>query len=447
MPPSPIIAIVGRPNVGKSSLFNRLIGKRQAITAKEAGTTRDRIIQKWSCNGHETLLIDTGGLEYGKQESIEADIQSQANIAIGDADLILFVVDTIDDLTSDDFSAADILRKSQKPAILVANKCEQANIEEKVFNILELGFGEPIQVSAIHNLGIDALKNDIEKALKKLKFKKQKKTTDETDKISLSIIGKPNAGKSSLVNALTNSEKVIVSEIPGTTRDMTDTELSYKDQEFVLTDTAGLRRPGKIQRGIEKFSSLRVISAIEKSEIIVLLIDGVEGPTHQDCHIAQLALEAKKGVILAINKSDLLDGDAEKSFLLRKLQRKFSFIPWTPVIFVSAKNKKNTYKILELANKIMEERKKRISTAELNTFLQKTCFKHLPASAKNKKPKFFYGSQVAVCPPTFTLFFKNPKNLHFSYPRYLENEIRKKYGFDGTAIELKFKAKSEERKI
>jgi len=442
MNPSPTVAIVGRPNVGKSTLFNRIIGKRLAIISKEAGTTRDRITQKFDFNGYEVLLVDTGGLEYDKKENIEADIQTQAKIAIADADLILFVVDISSGLTVDDFTATNILRKSKKNVILVANKCDNPNIEENVYNIYELGFGEPIKLSAIHKTGIDDLFYEIEKKLKELEFKKRTKKKAPEDLINLCILGKPNAGKSSLVNRLTGSEKVIVSEIAGTTRDTTDTELIYQDKKFNLIDTAGLRRRGKRNKGLEKFSVIRSISGIERSDIVVLIIDGKEGVTSQDSHIAQYALEAEKGLILAVNKIDLLEkGEEERGHILRKLQRKFSFVPWAPVIFISAKNKRNTYKILDIATEIMGEREKRISTPELNNFLQKITYKHLPASTKIKKPKFLYGSQVDISPPKFALFFKNSKNLHFTYPRYLENEIRREFGFNGTPINLKIRNK------
>jgi GTPase len=442
----PTIAIVGRPNVGKSTLFNRLIGKRLAITSKEAGTTRDRLFEQWEGSGYQSNLVDTGGLEYGQKENIEEDVQSQAKVAIKEADVILFVVDIIEGLTTNDFSAAEILRKTQKPVILIANKCDHPkNIEENIYNIYELGFDEPIQVSAIHNLGIEQIESEIEKTLKKLKFKKSKIEKKEDENINIAIIGRPNAGKSSLINAILGAEKTIVSDIPGTTRDTTDTHFRYKEQDFNLIDTAGLRRPGKIQKGIEKFSSLRVIMAIERADIVVILIDGEQGPSHQDCHIAKLALDKSKGLILSINKIDLFENNEdERNRVLRVLQKKFSFTPWAPVLFLSAKNRKNTYKILELSEEIMKERKKRIQTSELNTYLQKVTFKHLPASVKVRKPKFFYATQADINPPTFTLFFKNPKDLHFTYPRYLENEIRKEYGFTGTAIKLRLKNKNKD---
>ncbi|MBU1151843.1 ribosome biogenesis GTPase Der [Patescibacteria group bacterium] len=444
MDSAPTIAIVGRPNVGKSTLFNRLIGKKLAITAKEAGTTRDRIFHHIDVNGYDCILVDTGGLEYGKQENIEEDIQTQAALAINEANVILFVIDTIQDLTANDFAAAEILRKSKKQVIIVANKCDHPNIENNIYNIYELGFDEPVQISAIHKTGIDTLQHAIEKKLKEQKIKKSTKPKKQEDQIDLCIIGKPNAGKSSLINALTNSEKVIVSHIPGTTRDITDTELIFKDQKFNLIDTAGLRRPGKIEKGIEKFSALRVLLGIDRSEVVVLLIDGEKGLSQQDCHVASMAVEKEKGIILAINKIDLLEkGEEERDRIIWKLRKKMAFIPWAPVVFISAKNKRNTNQILQLAKEITKEREKRIPTPQLNSYLQKVTQKHLPASVKSRKPKFFYASQVDIRPPRFVLFFRNPKDLHFTYPRYLENQIRKEYGFNGTAISIKFKNKND----
>lgn len=442
---TPIIAIVGRPNVGKSTLFNSLIGKRQSIVSDIAGTTRDRVSQKFQCLDYEVLLVDTGGIQYGKQENIEADIQTQAKIAIADADIILFVVDASQELSPDDFSAADILRKTEKPVILIANKCDnQKRIDEGIFNLYELGFDEPIQVSAIHKTGIHETTTTIAKSLKKQKFKPRKHT--EHDGINICILGKPNAGKSSLVNALIGSEKIIVSEIAGTTRDSTDTELNYKDNIFNLIDTAGLRKRGKIEKGIEKYSALRAFQGIEKADIIVLLIDGNAGISSQDCHIAQYALENEKGFMIAINKTDLFDQDEEvQRRLINRLRRKFIFVPWAPIILVSAKNKRNTYKILDVSLEIMAERTKRVSTGEFNSFMQKTIHKHLPNSTKSRKPKFMYASQVDVNPPKFIFFFKNAENMHFSYPRYLENEIRKEYGFNGTAINISFKSNPGEK--
>ena len=441
MSKSPTIAIVGRPNVGKSTIFNRLIGKRQAITSEIAGTTRDRVSQWWNCNGYEVLLVDTGGLDQDAQGVIEKNIQLQAKNAIESADLIIFITDITQNLTIDDTAAANNLRKSKKPIIVVANKCDNSKLESNIYNTYELGFDNPIAVSAIHEIGISELQEEIEKHLKKLKFKKPTTLREkDTSIINICILGKPNTGKSSLVNSLIGEKKNIVSNIPGTTRDTLDTQIIHNGKKYNLIDTAGLRRRGKIEQGIEKYGALRIINALERSDIVLLLMDGSEPISKQDCHIAQLALERNKGLVLVINKSDLFeDKEKDRNRIISHLRYRFDFVPWAPVLFTSARTKENITEIFNIADQIISERSKRISTAELNTFLQKITYKHTPASRNIRKPKFFYATQADITPPTFVLFFRNAKNLHFSYSRYLENELRKTYGFTGTAIILKFK--------
>ncbi|MBT3865148.1 ribosome biogenesis GTPase Der [Candidatus Peregrinibacteria bacterium] len=443
-PSSAAIAIVGRPNVGKSTLFNRLIGSRQAVTAKEAGTTRDRVQHIYNLEGYEVELTDTGGLASGKKDDLEHDMEKQAKIGIEQSDLIVFVVDTIQSLTAEDFEVANLLRRSKKPVILVANKCDNQNIEENMFNIYELGFGEPVLVSAIHKVGIDILEDTMVANLKKLKIKKKTKAKikaeEESDNLKISIVGRPNAGKSSLLNGFLGEERVIVSDIPGTTRDSTDTVIEYENEEITLTDTAGLRRRGKIEKGIEKFSSLRCKDSIERSDVSVILLDATEPVTAQDLHIIELILKEKKGLIIAVNKVDL-SNENEKEYILRKLRRKCDFIPWAPLVFISAKNKKNIFKILDLALEIKASRETEISTSKINSFLKKTTLKHLPAAGKSIA-KYFYGNQAGTNPPRFMLFFKNAGKLHFSYRRYIENEMRKEFGFEGTPISLTFRETS-----
>lgn len=433
------IAIIGKPNVGKSTIFNRLLKRNLAITSDIPGTTRDRNIQKISFESYDLTLIDTSGLESETKENMETDMKEQANTAINEADITLFILDITKEADINDLTVAQILRKSKKPVILVANKFDNESLEQNIYSFYELGFGEPIPVSAIHKTGIDHLKEAILKTLKKIKAKKQKVIRKkQSGIINICILGKPNAGKSSLLNALCGSKRAIVSEIPGTTRDTVDTEIEYKKEKFKIIDTAGLRKRGKIERGIEKYSSLRTNEMVENSDIIILLIDGKEGISSQDQHITEYAFKYKKGLIIAINKIDLMDEDL-KDRMIRKLKIKFPFLPWAPVIFISAKEKKNTEKVLDISSEIFKERNKRIKTAELNAFLQRLTNLHLPASTKTTKPKFMYATQVEINPPKFVLHFKHPENLHFSYPRYLENSIRKEYGFNGTAIDLVFK--------
>jgi GTP-binding protein len=307
----------------------------------------------------------------------------------------------------------------------------------------ELGFGDPIKVSAIHKTGIDELIEVTEKSLKKLKFKKTAKSRRKPKdrEIRISFLGKPNVGKSSLVNALLGEDRVIVSDVPGTTRDSTNTYIEYNDTKFSLIDTAGLRRRGKIEQGIEKFSSLRCFQALDDSDIALLVIDFSEEISKQDMHIAEFILEAKKGVIIIVNKIDLADDDAHKQRYIKHVQKKFSFMPWAPLILTSATEKKNIEKIFELAEDIYHERQRRIPTSELNSFIKKITFKHLPSGTKNIRPKILYVTQSDINPPEFILFVNQENAFHFSYKRYLENELRKEYGFDGTAIDLKMRSR------
>lgn len=438
-----LIAIVGRPNVGKSTLFNRLIGKRLAVISDVAGTTRDRIFQNIEMDRFNITLVDTGGLEYGKKESIEADIKAQAELAITEADIIYFVVDASQGLNVDDFEASEILRKSKKDIILVANKYDNSEAEQRLTDLYKLGFGEPIPVSAIHKTGVDELTETTVKLLNEIGFKKidRRKKPDKREEIRISFLGRPNVGKSSLVNALLGEDRVIVSDIPGTTRDTTNTHIIFEDTKYSLIDTAGLRRRGKIEQGIEKFSSLRCFQALEQSDIALLILDFGEKLSKQDMHIAEFILQANKGVIIVVNKVDLAKDETARGSYARLIQNKFSFMPWASLVFVSALNKKNINKIFELSIDIMKERSKRISTGAMNSFIKRTTFKHVPSGTKNVKPKILYVSQIGINPPEFVFFVNQANAFHFSYKRYLENEIRKEFGFHGTAIMIHYRGR------
>lgn len=430
------VAIVGKPNVGKSTLFNRLIGKRIAVVSNIAGTTRDRNQHIFTIDRTKIELVDTGGLFGGsKKTGIEENVEKQAKIGIEKADLIIFLLDASTQTTPDDAMVADLLRRSQKPIILVANKCDNQDSETNIFGLYELGFGEPIEISAIHDTGIDILKETLKSKIKKLKLKAKEKV-EETD-LSIAIIGRPNVGKSSLLNSFLNEERVIVSEISGTTRDSTDTQITYNDKKITLTDTAGIKRRGRIERGIEKFSFIRCKESIEKSDVAIVLIDGIESVTTQDLHVIQLVLEEKRGLVIGVNKMDAVEPD-EKDSMERRISYKCDFIPWAPLVYISAKNKKNIYKLLDLAIQIKETRQKKIPTKALNNFLKKITLKNLPAAGKNVS-KFFYANQIGDNPPKFIIFFRNASKLHFSYRRYIENEIRKEFGFDGTPISITFR--------
>lgn len=439
----PIVAIVGRPNVGKSSLFNRLIRKRLAVTHEQAGTTRDRIYFQITLEGVPAIVVDTGGLEYGKKENIEADIQSQARIAINEADLIVFVVDMIEGLTANDYEAAALLRKSGKNIVFIANKYDHPGTEEHLAEMTKLGFGEPLKVSAIHKTGIEEFRETLGQKLKKAGWKKQQEKAERKEgTVSVCFLGRPNAGKSSLVNAILGEEKLIVSPVAGTTRDSTDTEVVYDEQKYTLIDTAGLRRRGKIEPGLEKLSALRSLEALERSDIACLILDYERGIRKQDLSISSYVQDAKKGLVLVVNKSDLMkDPESDRNRFVRILRHRFDFLPWVPVLFVSALKKKNIEKILEMAQEIYKERFKQIGNDELDGFMKEITHRHIPPKVTLTTPKIYSLEQTGINPPAFTFWVNDDKAFHFSYRRYLENEIRKKYGFNGTGIRLIYKNK------
>jgi len=438
----PIIAIVGRPNVGKSSLFNRLVGRRIAIESEIAGTTRDRLYRQCEINGLTTVLVDTGGLEYGKKENIEADIETQVHLAVEEADLILFMVDAKAGLTVSDYGAASMLRKSQKKIIFIANKTDSGEADANLPEMGKLGFGEPLEISAYHREGIDNLLDETETKLKAMGFIKQPHEETMSESTSICFLGKPNVGKSSLINALLGKTKVIVSAIPGTTRDAIDTEITWKEKKFNLIDTAGLRRRGKIERGLEKLSSFRSIEAIDRCDIACLIIDYKEGIRKQDQHIASYILEAGKGLLIVVNKTDLMENRAEdETRTINVLRRRFEFLPWAPAIFVSALKKTNIEKILDLSSQIHAERFLQLDNDELQGFMKETTYKHLPPHVGNRLPRFFSLKQTGVNPPTFDYTVNYPMAIHFSYKRYLHNELRARWPFTGTAIKINFKQK------
>lgn len=438
----PVVAIIGRPNVGKSTLFNRLIGHKHAVISNIPGTTRDRIYKMSNLRDLDVMIIDTGGIEKAPTGDIESSVQTQADTAIKEADLIIFVIDGTEDLTTNDFEAAEILRKSKKPIVLIASKADSSKLEEHIFNLYKLGFGDPLKISSIHNQGIETLIDNIASTLKKMGFKPEKKAKKHDEIINITLIGKPNVGKSSLVNALLGEEKIIVSDKPGTTRDSIDTPFVYNGTKYNLIDTAGLRKRGRVEKGIEKYSVIRTIQSIDRCDITVLVIDASEHISKQDCHASEYILDAGKGLIIALNKTDLLNENAKKRILLG-LKGKMPYVPWAPVVYTSAKTKMNIEMILKLAKEIHEERKKRIPDLDLNIFLEKTIIKHPPKSSGRKRLKLFSATQSSINPPELTFFVNDKDGFHFSYLRYIENEIRKKFGFTGTAIKIELKNQSE----
>lgn len=446
------VSIVGRPNVGKSTLFNRFIGTRHAIESNIAGTTRDRIYHDVYFEDMPAMLVDTGGIEFGKAESdIKANVQEQSRIAIDGSDLILFIVDVREELTSEDFHAADILRKSKKNVILVANKCDNPNFEEYRYNLYELGFGEPIAITALHSFGMDELERKVAKELKKMGFSTKDSDSSNDDSIvRIAFLGRPNVGKSTMVNALFGKKVVVVSSEPGTTRDSSEIPFEYKGNKFILVDTAGIRRSGSVELGIEKYSVLRSMRAVDSADVCVLMIDGEEGVTNQDCHVSEYVLENKKGLIISVNKMDLYKGkekEEREHMIVHELSDKMAYLPWAPVVFNSGLERRNIFELLELAIQIYEERKKVVPKNDLMVWLKEAVEKHPPVCGRGRKSFTILSvKQDGISPPQFVFNCKYPDAMHFSYGRYLENELRQSFGFIGTSVKLIFKRAFESSK-
>jgi len=435
----PIVALVGRPNVGKSTLFNRLVGEPRAIVDEIPGTTRDRIYGSVEWNGVTFTLVDTGGLELEGADEVGRGILAQAQEAIDRADVILFVVDAREGPTAVDFDVAELLRRTEKPVILVANKADNPERTFGAVEFYQLGMGDPVAVSAIHGYGTGDLLD-----LTVRGFSKGVEEVEEEADLRLAIVGRPNVGKSSLVNALSGETRVMVSRVPGTTRDAIDTLIRYRDKSVLLVDTAGIRRRGQIERGIEKYSVLRAVRALERCDVAALVIDAEEGVTAQDAHVAGYVLDSAKGVVLVVNKWDLVKkGPKTTQEYTDRIRQAFKFMDYVPLVFTSAVTKQRVTKILDAALKIAEERRKRIPTSTLNDAMQEAFVRQPPPTARGKVLKLLYVTQAGVEPPTFVFFVNDPRIVHFSYMRYLENDIRARFGFEGTAIRLVFKPRSE----
>lgn len=437
-----VVAIVGRPNVGKSTLFNRLLGDRLAITAEEAGTTRDRIFANVEWEGHPFAVVDTAGLDMHPGDSLLRAMMNQAQLAIDEADLIVFMVDVIDGLMAADEEVADLLRRSGKKIIVAANKCDNPKRELGVAEFYAMGLGEPMPISAHHNHGIGDL---LDRVVSELPPASAEPEVPPVEGMRLAIVGRPNAGKSMLLNALVGAERAVVSEVPGTTRDSVDSVLSYDGKTAVLIDTAGIRRRGRIQVGVEKFSTMRAIRAIERADIALLLLDANDLVSSQDTHIAGYVLDAYKGLIILVNKWDLAeDLGLTQVQCEAEIRARFRFAPYIPILFTSGQERIGLPRILEMAELVYQERSKRVPTAALNRVLEKAAADNLPRLFGNKRLHLLYGTHASVNPPTF-VFFVNAANLvHFAYHRYLENRIRGEFGFTGTPIRFVFKARGEE---
>lgn len=435
----PVVCIVGRPNVGKSTLFNRIVGRRIAITEDNPGVTRDRIYAEAEWLNKYFTLIDTGGLEPESEEVIPINIRRQAEIAIDTADVILFVVDGLDGVTSTDEEIANILRKSGKEILLVCNKIDTHKTPDEIFEFYELGMGTPIIISAEQGLGIGDLLDEI------IKHFPEHKDTDYDDEIvRVAVIGKPNVGKSSLINNILGEERVIVTDIPGTTRDAIDTYFTYGEDEYVFIDTAGLRRKRSIYENVERYSVVRTLTAVDRSDICVLIIDGTEGVTEQDTKISGYAHENGKGIIIAVNKWDLVKKETNTHLNFEKdIRNKLGFISYAPIVFISAKTGKRVDKLFQLLKVVDNNYNLRISTGVLNDIINEAVLLNQPPSDKGVRLKIYYGTQIAVRPPKFLIFINKRQLMHFSYQRYLENQIRKYFGFDGVPIQFEFKEKGE----
>ena len=434
-----IVGIVGRPNVGKSTLFNKLVGRRIAITEDTPGVTRDRIYAEGEWLGKYFTLIDTGGLEPENDDIIMSNIKKQAQIAIDTADVILFVVDGLAGLSSADKEIGDILRKSGKEVIVVCNKIDTPKTPDEIYEFYELGLGEPMVISAEQALGLgDLLDRVIEN------FPEDKETDYDEDLVRVAFIGKPNAGKSSLINHILGEERLIVTNIPGTTRDSIDSYFQYNHQNYVFVDTAGLRRKRSIYENVERYSVVRTLTAIDRADLCVLVIDGNEGITEQDTKVAGYAHDNGKGIIIAINKWDIVEKD-DKTYLEfeKDIRETLGFINYAPIVYISAKTGQRVNKLLELLNIVNNNHNLRISTGVLNDILNQAVLMNQPPSDKGKRAKVYYGTQVSVRPPKFVIFVNDKELMHFSYVRYLENQIRNHFGFSGVPIQFDLREKGE----
>jgi GTPase len=446
----PVVAIVGRPNVGKSTLFNKLIGEQRAVMHDVPGTTRDRLYGTTDWGGREMTVVDTGGIgvetelltgpgDPARWGSLPlSHIMAQAQEAMEEADIIVFLVDALNGLSGADLDVANLLRRSKKPIILGANKAEGKRGAQNSIEMYELGLGDPIPFSAIHGTGTGELLDAVVEHLPPMPD-----VEEEEPDLSVALVGRPNVGKSSILNRLLGKERAIVSSIPGTTRDALDTEMRWQGKRVRLIDTAGIRRRGRIEQGVEKFSVLRAVRAIERAEVAVLVLDATGGVTAQDTHIAGYVQEARKGLVIAVNKWDVLEKDNNTALdFTTMIRRDLNFVDWAPIVFMSALTGQRAPRLLDMAYAAQQERDKRITTPKLIEMVREAVQRH-PRSEAGRLLKVYYATQADVRPPTFVFFVNDPKLVHFTYQRYLENQIRANFGFNGTAIRLVFRGREE----
>ena len=438
----PIVAIVGRPNVGKSTLFNVIAGDSIAIVKDTPGVTRDRIYADCSWLNYNFTLIDTGGIEPDSSDVILSQMRDQAQIAIDTADVIIFLVDVRQGLTDADGKVADMLRRSQKPVVLCVNKVDSfKKMEADVYEFYNLGIGDPIPVSASNHQGVGDLLEAVSDHIKK-----DGSESDDDDRPRIAIVGRPNVGKSSIVNRLVGEKRVIVSDIAGTTRDAIDTPLKRNGREYILIDTAGLRRKSKIHEDLERYSIIRTVTAVERADVVVMVIDAAEGVAEQDAKIAGIAHERGKGVIIAVNKWDAVEKDDKTIYkMTEKIKQTLAYMPYAEFVFISAKTGQRLDKLFELIDMIIENQSMRIATGVLNEILAEAVAMQQPPSDKGRRLKIFYMTQISVKPPTFVVFVNDKKLMHYSYTRYIENQIRNAFGFRGTPLRFIIRERKEDK--
>ena len=436
----PIVAIVGRPNVGKSTLFNKITGKRISIVEDTPGITRDRIYADAEWVGREFTLIDTGGIEPSSKDEILSQMRDQANLAIDMASVILFMVNIKEGMTAADSDVAAILQRCGKPVLLVCNKVDApGNPPMEMYEFYNLGIGEPYPVSSIHGLGVGDLLDEVISY-----FPEEDDAQEDDNTINVAVIGKPNAGKSSLVNCILGENRVIVSNIAGTTRDAIDSSFEHNGQKYTFIDTAGMRKRGKIYENVERYSVVRALSAVDRADVCLIMVDGTEGVTEQDTKIAGYAHDNGKASIIVVNKWDIVEKETNtmKNFKLR-IKEGFNFMMYAPSAFISAKTGQRVEELFDMINSVYAENQKRISTGLLNDVINEAIAMVQPPSDKGKRLKIYYATQASVKPPTFVLFVKNAELAHYTYVRYLENQLRAKFGFEGTPIKFIVREKSK----
>jgi GTP-binding protein len=433
----PIVAIVGRQNVGKSTLLNRLVGKRVAIVADLPGTTRDRVVADVSWGGNEFTLVDTGGLEIEPDTTVGQGVREQVEIAAAEADVIIFLVDVRDGVIPSDLEVASMVRQTGKPVILVANKADNDRLETHAVDLYELGLGDPMAVSALRGRGTAELLDRVNTLLPVAA-----PSEAEPEMMKVAIVGRPNVGKSMLLNALLGSERAIVDDTPGTTRDAIDTLLDFEGENVLLIDTAGVRRRGRLGTGVERYSVMRALRAIDRADVALLVLDAMELPVAQDVHIAGYILQAARGIILVVNKWDLISG-GNRAEWDRHIMSHFRFAAYAPILYTSALSGQGVAEVMPLARQVYQERLKRVPAAQVNSVVRQAVAGHSPPRKGHRQLKILHATQADVSPPTFVFYVNDARLVHFSYRRYLENRLRQSFGFTGTPLNLVFKSRSE----